>query len=96
LELPNVSDSEGQTSGGKQPLRDSRIEAAFNFDFWSYFTLLPCLDGKYRRTQPGIHPLAAGVPSRLGKLRGYGNAIVPPLAARFILSFEEAVKSTLG
>lgn len=47
-------------------------------------TWLQCLDEKARRVEPGIFPLAHGVPGRVGLLRGYGNAIVPQLAAEFI------------
>lgn len=43
------------------------------------------------RTQSGIYPLAHGVSGRVGLLRGYGNAIVPPLAAIFIQSAREAL-----
>jgi hypothetical protein len=41
-------------------------------------------DGKSRPVEPGICLLADGVPARVGKLRAYGNAIVPQLAAEFI------------
>jgi hypothetical protein len=34
-------------------------------------------------------PLAHGIPDRVGKLRGYGNAIVPAVAAEFIKAFME-------
>jgi len=54
--------------------------------FWSDFDLIPCRDGKARRVEPGIFPLAHGVPNRVGKLRAYGNAIVPQVAAEFIRS----------
>lgn len=47
-------------------------------------------DGKARRIEPGIEPLAHGIPRRMDKLRGYGNAIVPPLAAEFIAAYMEA------
>lgn len=53
---------------------------------WSAFDLIPCLDGKSRRVEPGSPPLAHGVPARVVRLRGYGNAIVPPVAAAFILA----------
>jgi DNA (cytosine-5)-methyltransferase 1 len=34
--------------------------------------------------------VADGVPERVGRIRGYGNAIVPQLAATFVRSFMEA------
>jgi DNA (cytosine-5)-methyltransferase 1 len=37
-----------------------------------------------------IHPLAQNAPRRVGRLRGYGNAIVPQIAAAFIVAAEEA------
>jgi len=47
-------------------------------------------DGKERRVKPGVRLLAHGVPARVGKLRAYGNAIVPPLAAEVIKAFMDA------
>jgi DNA (cytosine-5)-methyltransferase 1 len=44
-------------------------------------------DGKARRVEPGISLLAHGVPARVGKLRAYGNAIVPQVAAEVIGAF---------
>lgn len=38
------------------------------------------------------HPLALNVPGRVVKLRAYGNAIVPPLAAEFILAALKALE----
>ena len=51
---------------------------------WSRFDLIPCADGKARRIEPGLAPLAHGVAERVVRLRGYGNAIVPQVAAEFI------------
>jgi hypothetical protein len=39
------------------------------------------------------HPLAHGVPARVGRLRGYGNAIVPHVAAEFIHAYVAAMES---
>lgn len=45
---------------------------------------IACPDGKHRPVKPGLCLLAHGVPNRVGKLRGYGNAIVAQVAAAFI------------
>uniref|UniRef100_A0A6M3LEB5 Putative methyltransferase n=1 Tax=viral metagenome TaxID=1070528 RepID=A0A6M3LEB5_9ZZZZ len=57
---------------------------------WDDYELIPCGDGKVRRIKPGIAPLASRIPRRVELLRGYGNAIVPQVAAVFIRSFMEA------
>jgi DNA (cytosine-5)-methyltransferase 1 len=53
-------------------------------DSWSRYDLVQCTDGKARRFEPGSFPLAHGVSNRVGRLRAYGNAIVPQVAAAFI------------
>jgi DNA (cytosine-5)-methyltransferase 1 len=55
--------------------------------FWCDAEWLPCLDGKARPVEPGTFPLAHGVPARVGRLRAYGNAIVPEVAATFIRAY---------
>jgi DNA (cytosine-5)-methyltransferase 1 len=58
--------------------------------FWSdNLEWIPCRDGKWRPTQPGLFPLAHGVPNRVGTLRGAGNAIVPQVAAEVIRAYME-------
>ena len=59
--------------------------------FWSDADWLGCLDGKFRPVEPGTFPLANGVPARVGRLRGYGNAIVPQVAAEFVKAFMESI-----
>lgn len=55
-----------------------------NNDPWWPAEIRRWADGTTRRIEPGLAPLAHGVPARVGKLRAWGNAIVPALAAEFI------------
>jgi DNA (cytosine-5)-methyltransferase 1 len=57
--------------------------------FWSGADWLPCRDGKSRPVEPGTFPLAHGVSGRVGRLRAYGNAIVPQVAAAFMTAAME-------
>lgn len=58
--------------------------------FWHDAAFLECSDGKTRPIEPGSFPLAYGVPGRVGRLRCYGNAIVPQVAAAFIEAYVQA------
>lgn len=64
--------------------------ASTHHGFWSDADWLGCRDGKFRPVEPGTFPLAHGIPARVGRLRGYGNAIVPQVAAEFIKAFRGA------
>jgi DNA (cytosine-5)-methyltransferase 1 len=55
--------------------------------FWAHCDWLPCADGKARPVEPGTFPLAHGVSNRVGRLRGYGNAIKPQVAQVFIEAY---------
>lgn len=59
--------------------------------FWSGADWIGCKDSRFRAVEPGTQPLANGVPGRVVRLRAYGNAIVPPLAAEFIIASAQAV-----
>ena len=56
---------------------------------WRAADWLRCRDGRWRPVGPGTCPLADGVPARVGRLRGYGNAIAPEVAATFVTAFLE-------
>ena len=64
----------------------NHVIASAGENFWSELLWLPCRDGKARPTQSGLQPLAHGVPNRVGTLRGAGNAIVPQVAAAFVMA----------
>lgn len=69
--------------------------------FWSDAEWLHCTDGKSRPIESSSFPLVDGASFKLGSgspfegksrakmLKGYGNAIVAPLAAEFIAAFME-------
>jgi len=60
---------------------------------WANSIWLTGADGKARRVEPSICLLAHGVPGRVGRLRAYGNAIVPQVAAEVIMAFVEATEA---
>jgi DNA (cytosine-5)-methyltransferase 1 len=58
---------------------------------WNECEWLPCSDGVARAVEPGTFPLAHGIPQRVGRLRAYGNAIVPQVAAEFIGAYLDVI-----
>lgn len=79
------------TEGGNQ--EEHRVVHACG-GYWSNSRLVPCADGKQRRIESSIEPLAHGIPARVVRLRGYGNAIVPQVAAEFIGAFMDVTTTT--
>ena len=61
---------------------------------WRKHRVLACPDGRARRTpvESRFRPLADGVPGEMGRLRAYGNSIVPQVAAIFLRSVMEIVR----
>ena len=76
---------EGRPAEGRETRSRSGISDAWRDAEW-----IACRDGKARRIESGVHPLAYGVPGRVGRLRGYGNAIVPQVAAVFVRAYMES------
>ncbi|WP_343390475.1 DNA cytosine methyltransferase [Candidatus Amarobacter glycogenicus] len=59
--------------------------------FWGDADWLWCRDQKYRPVEPGTFPLAHESPAPVGRLRGYGNAIVAEQAAEFIAAYRSSL-----
>ena len=89
-------DSDGCSAGSAAAAPAGHRDTTEPAGFWSDFTLAYCRDGKTRRipTEPAFFPLAHGLPARVVRLRGYGNAIVPQVAAKFIQAFYETQEPT--
>lgn len=83
---PNGTGPQGRSQRGngtdQRPLGATGMAGGWRDPVW-----IPCSDGKYRPTKPGLFPLAHGTTKRVGRLRGYGNAIVAPVAQVFIEAF---------
>lgn len=92
--LGDADDAGSQERGGgpeqvnvPQGREDAQRQAGLSSGAWDSCIWLPCADGKARRIEPRIAPLAHGVSGRVAQLRGLGNAIVPQVAAAFIEAF---------
>lgn len=81
------ADARGRGEGDRAQGSAERSGAGF----WSDAVWLQCLDGKARRIEPSIQPLATGIPNRVGLLRGSGNSIVPQAAAVFVTAVMECI-----
>jgi DNA (cytosine-5)-methyltransferase 1 len=90
MALLDSSSSNAPTGVGQTDVRGGRSLASPTNGFWSDCDWLPCRDGKARPVEPGTFPLAHGVSGRVGRLRAYGNAIVPQVAHVFIEAYLES------
>lgn len=77
-----------QENAGRAELRGARSP-------WGGSEWLIGHDGKARRVEPSIRLLAHGVPARVGRLRAYGNAIVPQVAAEVIGAYMDCYTEAL-
>ena len=98
-ECGRKGDTEQNRMGG-EPLRTLEVNG-----FWRDADWLVCRDGKWRPVEPGTFPLVDGASARMGRvepgvarvassnrvgrLKGYGNAINAQAAAAFIRAYME-------
>ena len=80
--------AQGQRTAERGLQGDTRSASPTN-GHWRDADWLYCRDGKWRPVEPGTFPLAHGAPARVGRLRAYGNAIVPQVAAEVIGAYLE-------
>ena len=85
---PSPARSEARADAGATGCGEDRRPSSIN-GYWRDADWLYCRDGKWRSVEPGTFPLAYGAASRVGRLRAYGNAIVPQAAQTFIEAFME-------
>ena len=86
----NVSRPQGRT---QEQCPDQRPAGATGLDGqapWNKPDWIWCQDHKWRPSESGLCPLADGTPGRVGRLRAYGNAIVPQVGAAFIQAYEQS------
>jgi len=85
------NDGEKRDAGISDNSSGQKFSARFRPEnFWSDCDWLPCRDGKARPVEPGTFPLAHGITARVGRLRAYGNAIVPQVAQAVIEAYLES------
>ena len=84
-------DTPGMATEGTNPGRIDQVThgSTAEASAWGGVRYIGCADGKARPVEPGVFPVAHGVRGRVGRLRAYGNAIVPQVAAEFIGAFME-------
>jgi DNA (cytosine-5)-methyltransferase 1 len=80
--------SDGELQRGRRLVQFSENPLA---GFWRDADWILCTDSKARPVEAGTFPLAHGAPKRLGRLRGYGNALCAPQAEAFVRAAMECL-----
>ena len=88
-ELADTVESGWSGISGGGETQEQRITQCGTSGFWRPADWIDCTDGKTRPVEPSTFPLAYGAPARVGRLRAYGNAIVPQVAQAFIEAYLE-------
>lgn len=78
----------GRENDGDEGRRQCSLGSASPLNgFWRDAEWIYCQDEKWRPVEPGSFPLAHGTTNRVGRLRGYGNAINAEVAKAFIEAY---------
>jgi DNA (cytosine-5)-methyltransferase 1 len=80
---PSEHDNVRQAPSGTQNQHGAGVSSTH----WDQAEWIVDRDGCARPVEPGTFPLAHGASARVGRLRAYGNAIVPQVAAEFISAY---------
>lgn len=80
--------------GPRQGREGTAVERGSEAGFWSAADWMPCRDGKARPVEPGSFPLVDRATARVGRLRAYGNAIVPQVAAEILTALLDMEKES--
>lgn len=82
---PQRAESTGRETRAESTRSDQELgRAGATNGMWSNADWLLCRDGKWRPVESGTFPLVNGAPSRVGRLRAYGNCINVEAAKIFI------------
>ena len=82
--LSERTDTEWQDQHGHVGCSDTTDRPSPTNGYWADPDWLYCRDDTWRPVESSTFPLADGATNRVGRLRGYGNAIVAPQAQAFI------------
>ena len=86
-ELADTASGRRAGVSGDGQAQEQRVAQRGTSGFWGAADWIDCTDAKTRPVEPGTFPLAYGSAARVGRLRAYGNAIVPQVAQTFIEAY---------
>lgn len=82
--VPGAQEESPGARFGARRIPDELITPGATGGAWQPAEWWLCRDGFARPAEPGAFPLSHGATARVGRLRAYGNTIVPQVAATFI------------